>query len=330
MVFMHTAWMERYDGEDKTPPRCGGSFVEENGWGGEMFNFRDEDGLVYGYACGKGHRINIDRLGANPDDEAIDGVLVIWTATGPGGGVLIVGWYENATVYREYRTDPELGSRVVNSEVIMYSVVARSEDAWLIPPEMRAFRVKTGKGWKGQSNVWYADGPHHESFRNEVLRYVATQKAAFLEAHRPLRDPCIHSRDRREVERIAVQTVTDHFRKNGYSVRSVESDNVGWDLEAARGRELLLLEVKGLAGDNISVQLTPNEYEQMIRHRSEYRVCVVTGAGSAEPSLWVFADVNEEWRSLGRRKTKLQVTERTGAILSEVHLTDSAECAGCE
>ncbi len=92
----------------------------------------------------------------------------------------------------------------------------------------------------------------------------------------------------------------------------------------------LLLEVKGLAGDNISVQLTPNEYEQMIRHRSEYRVCVVTGAASAEPSLWVFADVNGEWRSLGRRKTKLQVTERTGAILSEVHLTDSAECAGCE
>ena len=109
-----------------------------------------------------------------------------------------------------------------------------------------------------------------------------------------------------------------HFEENGYVMRSVESDNVGWDLEAAKGKELLFLEVKGLAGDAIAVQLTPNEYDQMTRHRSKYRVCVVTGALSSEPALWVFAYVNGGWRNAGSEDVRLQVTERTSAVLTGV------------
>ena len=319
VVFMHTAWMDRYDGEDEFAPRRGGSSVEENGWGGEIFNFRDEDGLVYGYVCGSGHTIHIERLGAHPADDAIDGVLVVWTATSPDGGVFIVGWYENATVFREYQLDPDLEFREANGEEIMYSVTARSEDAWLLPPETRDFRVRAGeKGWKGHSNVWYADDPDREDFRKEVVRYITSQKRVLRRQCKSIRRGTSDVQRRYEVERIAVQMVTKHFEENGYVVRSVESDNVGWDLEAIKGKELLFLEVKGLAGDTIAVQLTPNEYDQMTRHGSKYRVCVVTGALSSEPALWVFAYANGGWRNVGSEDVRLQVTERTSAVLTGV------------
>jgi hypothetical protein len=38
---------------------------------------------------------------------------------------------------------------------------------------------------------------------------------------------------RLEVERVAIQCVIKRFEKRGYKVRSVETDKVGWDLQAS-------------------------------------------------------------------------------------------------
>ena len=86
MVFLNTAWMERYEGllgNDKEI-HGGGSYVEEYGYGHEIFNFKKIGGKVYGYAQPRGYN-NLQRLGASEDDEFIDDVLVIFTATHKNG-----------------------------------------------------------------------------------------------------------------------------------------------------------------------------------------------------------------------------------------------------
>jgi Domain of unknown function (DUF3883) len=51
------------------------------------------------------------------------------------------------------------------------------------------------------------------------------------------------------------------------TVKSVEMEYKGWDLEAQGGSDTLLVEVKGLCGSTAIIELTPNEYAQMQRHK---------------------------------------------------------------
>ena len=51
--------------------------------------------------------------------------------------------------------------------------------------------------------------------------------------------------------------------KQGYNVISVEDENKGWDLEATKGKAFLCIEVKGLAGSQISVHISKNESSKM-------------------------------------------------------------------
>ena len=46
-----------------------------------------------------------------------------------------------------------------------------------------------------------------------------------------------------------------YYEKLGYIVTSVERDNVGWDLTAVLGERELKLEVKGLSGSQVVVEL---------------------------------------------------------------------------
>lgn len=107
---------------------------------------------------------------------------------------------------------------------------------------------------------------------------------------------------RQEVESKAITIVKAHFDQLKYQVQSVEADNVGWDLEARQKSEFLRIEVKGLSGSTISVELTPNEYAKMRQFRDSYRLCVVTNA-LASPKLDVFAfsETNKRWESDDRQ-----------------------------
>ncbi len=102
-------------------------------------------------------------------------------------------------------------------------------------------------------------------------------------------------------------TTSAYFTGLGYTVDSVEQDNVGWDSIALSGKRELRLEVKGLSGSEIVVDLTPNEYAAMQKHRDSYRVCVVTNAQDL-PRLSVFAYSPDagQWESMDRRRLKIQ------------------------
>ena len=318
MIFLRITWMTRYQGiVSGDTPVGGGAYVTEHGFGHEIFNFHPFQGAMYGYGQPPGRkdkwadaRINLTRLGAGADDKSVPGVLAVWVATSPTGGAFVVGWYKNATVFRDWQPPPAGSARKHAGVDCGYYVTAKSEDAVILPPDERVFAVpQHGKGGFGQSNIWYADdSEQHSQFRHSVLRYVDSRQLPLppppvdpQPPHQP--DPLL----RQKVEQIAVEITTVHFTRLGYVVDSVEKDNIGWDLSAVSGKRELKLEVKGLSGDQIVVELTPNEYKAMKSNTDSYRICVVTSA-LLQPRLEVFGYSNDSrcWESAEGRVLDLQ------------------------
>lgn len=317
MIFLRITWMTRYRGiGDGDIPSGGGAYVDEHGFGHEIFNFKPVNGTMYGYGQPSGRKgkwaeakINLTRLGGSDADRSVSGVLAVWVSTAPTGGAFIVGWYRNATVYRDWQPPPADSSRRHSDTDCGYFVSANEADAMLLQPDERVFPVpQQGKGEFGQSNIWYADDhEQHGQFRQAVLQYIETrQKPDLTSTSSPPRrtDPLL----RLKVEQVAVETTVKHFVELGYSVDSVERDNIGWDLNARSGKRGLRLEVKGLSGSQAIVELTPNEYKALKTHRDSYRICVVTDALSA-PQLRIFAYSNDSARWESAEGTVLDLQE---------------------
>ena len=296
MIFLNTAWMERYEGlsGNDTEIHGGGSYVEEYGYGHEIYNFQKTSGKVYGYAQPGGLN-NLQRLGASADDDYIDGVLVIFTATHKDGGTYIVGWYKGATFFKDYQ-ETRLKERKFGNEYIGYYAVAEAEDATLLSVDERfSFPVipRGVKGGMGQSNVWYADSVEMSGFKKDVLEHIEKyEKVKGKRSHKSSsRQPDV--RAKKKIEKIATAEVTREYTDRGFSVTSRESENLGWDLDAIHKKTMLRLEVKGLSGENVSVEITPNEYNKMKDYQESYRLCVVTEC-LVNPIIHVFSYSSEK------------------------------------
>ncbi|WP_050991756.1 protein NO VEIN domain-containing protein [Bradyrhizobium yuanmingense] len=301
--------MAAYEGIVGQPDRIvgGGAWVRKNKDGGETCNFlKCDDGYVYGHVetiKGKKDRpISIEMLGAKPDAPFVDHIDVVWTATDPNKrGRWVVGWYRDARVYRErvpFRKLPSAQHRLERFKDD-YRIRARAENMVIIPHKQRNIGLGRGKGWIGQANWWFPEKQSNAAIR----RFVETMRAR-LDAGPDLvpgnnggsgggkwgakSDPLRNA----QVEAAAILKVREHFL--GHRIKSVEKDNLGWDLEARSkgGGAALRLEVKGLFGNELKIGLTSNEYRAFKKHMDgampEYRLCVVTGALSGKPRLVVF------------------------------------------
>lgn len=86
----------------------------------------------------------------------------------------------------------------------------------------------------------------------------------------------------KKTENHAIDTIKKYYQNNGYEVSSVESKKIGWDLEAIKGKEKLLLEVKGLDANNSQVIISANEYISWKENNDNYRLCIVANCKSAQ------------------------------------------------
>ena len=142
----------------------------------------------------------------------------------------------------------------------------------------------------GQSNVWYAE--NNPAFVKLVSDYIFNGKIPNngLKKSKPKGSPRQPDLLKRiKVEENAIKITTRHFENLGYVVKSVEKDNVGWDLTAAIGKTKLKLEVKGLSGKSVLTELTPNEYKNLQSDLRDYRICIVTEALLKKPRLKIFS-----------------------------------------
>lgn len=138
-----------------------------HGFAVEQLNFADENGSVFGFVENRGQNFDLRKLGAKESDDAVDGVTIIFCAVDRLSMKLrVVGWYKNATVFRELQM-PGRGS--IRGDWGYY-FEASSKDAHLIPGTERDLVVPrkskiTDKGFIGQRCVFYPAGnPNYERF----------------------------------------------------------------------------------------------------------------------------------------------------------------------
>lgn len=298
IIFCNIGWMERYQGLSETDQITGGgAYVVEEQHGVEVCNFAPSGGFLYGNVQPRGRQINIKRIGAKRGDTEISGVTVFWTASRPTGGTVIIGWYKNATVFLDPQPISKHAKLHRRNSVESYWIRTRSNQGALLPVDRRTLEIpRRVRGGMGQSNVWYADSDNSliNEVVNDALKLVRGKrtKPASAKGRRGKQD-----QDRKvQIEWAAIALCRKYFEDLGYEVKTVEKDNRGWDLEAKSGRTLLQIEVKGLSGDSIAVELTPNEYNAFSEKSDRYRLSVVTNALES-PKLFVcrFSKERNAW-----------------------------------
>ena len=312
ILFCKVNWMQHYRGLDGDSIVATAAFVKKHGYGHEIFNNQPWRRMVYGFVQAKDGRIAIERLGASPEASSLSNVLVVWVSPSPLGGVRVIGWYKNATVFRDWQPAPNGSGRTHKGDSFGYNVVAKASDCTFLALDRRALSIP--KRTMVRTHVWFAEGAGYAPFRRKVWSFAST--GVLDEEGRKRRGRGASDPDRRwRIEEAAVRTVTSHYESLGYGVESVEKDNRGWDLECRlTDAQKLLVEVKGLSQDVTCVDLTYNEYVQLKRHRESYRVAVVTRALDC-PRLAVFSwsPESEKWEDEDRRV--MTITEYTAARL---------------
>lgn len=341
ILVCNVGWMDRYEGNHDQPDTIegGGQWVTENDHGHECCNFLpDRTGLVFGHfetiKGEKDRKVNLDRLGASATAAKLKHVDVVWVATHPEErGRRVVGYYLDATVYRKRQEHIKRPTAQHQADGIKsYMVTARAENAVLLPLEERNVRLKKGPGWIGHTNWWYPEAstePDVPAFLKkvrELLEGRSRSTAGRRKGSGKWGGPTDPERSAR-VEEAAVAFVEAHF--NNFTVESVEKENRGWDLELyarggtrRKGRPDLIVEVKGLSSNFLQIGVTPNEFDALRNHVAgdlpHYRLCVVTGALSAKPTLHVFHYAGTQLGWMDERagsSVSLNVQEKTAAII---------------
>ena len=317
ILFCNVGWMERYQGlRAGDQISGGGAYVKKEGRGHEVCNFSPDNDTLYGYVQAPGAQINLERLGANSGDDSIAGTTIVWTATRPGGGTTIVGWYKDATVFRDYQKFKKTPRPQSQNGIDGYRITAPAGSATLLPIDARVFEIpRQVKGGMGQSNVWYADSPESSSLVKDVRKLIKIGQSPH--ARRPKHGKPQDQERKAKVEKAAIRACCTHFENLGYDVLSVEKDNVGWDLVAKSGRASLRIEVKGLSGAEFSVELTPNEYNAFTQQANDYRLAVVTNALES-PSLSIcrYSDEEAAWVVEGNDGRALEIKVKQSASIT--------------
>lgn len=171
-------------------PVGGGAWVRREHTASESENFLErifiyEDGQRDSYCFGsfvqKSARVNlhIERIEGCQllkDEPSVDGVLVVWCAASH-----IVGWYKNATVYRNYQ-DEEYKDEAGNIVNYFFNVEAKADDCVLLPEKDRLsmkwyaphVNSKGATIGFGQANVWYAQDEAAHDYVEKVIAQIST------------------------------------------------------------------------------------------------------------------------------------------------------------
>jgi hypothetical protein len=283
ILLVRTAWMKNYEGRAKNdPPMSGAKYIQENKDGGEVYNFKNRNGKIYGYVPNITN-LDIDKLGANPNDEYINNVTVVFCATHPiEKGMRIVGWYKKATVFRQTQENKYTWGNHIEANSINCKRIDFNNRFCNIPNTF------------GRSAIFYfSNHPEKSSTLDKILNYIDSNGTLLYpeKSRKGGGSPRQNDVNKRlQVEKNAIELATNYYgERYGFeNVKSVEKDNVGWDLEINTGKVILKIEVKGLSGSQLVVELTPNEFIAFNRKLDTYKLFVVTEALSKNKKIDIF------------------------------------------
>lgn len=193
IIFCRVSWMNRYEGDENDIFIGLGSHPKETGEGGEVYNYYLNNDKMYrgfvhtGEYKGNSQQIRLENIDPGAINyQELDDVLVIWVSRDPDDDKYkIIGWYENATIYRDYQYD-EYG-RMYNIEADYINCVLFDDGDGI---NLRTFEVPYSKKnperfGMGHSFIWYGKGR-----KDDVESLVAAEEYidsvfAFVNANKP-------------------------------------------------------------------------------------------------------------------------------------------------
>lgn len=166
-------------------PIYGGSYVEEHNDAAEVYNFWPEyiegKNTCLGYVSTKRNngedrnQLHIERINKQYVNEPmISDVLVIWCAKQFDNRTVVVGWYEQAEVYRNYQ------DAIFGEYRYLFNVRAKSQNCLLLPEAIRNKAIWTVPRKKkkgppygfGSANVWYASEDEAKPFVDKLINNI--------------------------------------------------------------------------------------------------------------------------------------------------------------
>ncbi|QQV79259.1 DUF3883 domain-containing protein (plasmid) [Sphingomonas aliaeris] len=286
LLWVKFGWSEYYRGG---PVDGNFPFIKDGEQGHEAWNFlRQDDGSYYCYTPPQG------RDGSTPSNADATGWTVACLAKDPKQkGVHLVGWYENAVLEGKYAVRPagfDSGASAPHDE-FYYSI--RAPKAFLVPPDERTEPFSHTSIRQGKYSLLAGPGVHVTDNKAEVRAIIEELIRRYTGVAIPNPDPkSAPDRDndpvdplrgfgtpehRKKVEEAAVTAAVRELKKLGYTSRSREKENVGYDLEAVhKNGSALHVEVKGTSGAEPRLFMTRNEHDY--REAPEWRLAMVVDA----------------------------------------------------
>lgn len=292
VLFARIGWMKYYNGPliGDEKPRGGGEYNKTR-LGHEAFNFHEVRGQLLGFF--QASKIKLERIVPGTHEDILKGVVVVFVATDPEqGGQRIVGWYWNATVYRNPRSSPPKERNGFH-----YFLVAEDREAVLLPSHLRTYLIPGGKGGFGKANICYLYEQNGKSkparwlpealefvqnYENENLLVNPQAEAAAgvvqsveLEIERSAGfQP--NSKIKRAVDLHAMGRAEKEFKNRGYEVKDV-SQKKPYDLHCSKSDEVKYVEVKGTQSNGLDIFLTAGEVKFIEKNKANCVLCVVHG-----------------------------------------------------
>ena len=162
IIYCNIGEMQDYNGSDTERPIGGGEYNSRE-IGHEVNNFtRSIDGNYYGFVQSSSGTIAVDKHFSSiaADASYAEHVLIVWVVDKKK----IVGWYKDATVFREVKhLDSNLSS---NRKYDDYNV---SSSYGVLLPESDRKIMQYGFG---RNNIWYADKEVDQAANEKTIAFI--------------------------------------------------------------------------------------------------------------------------------------------------------------
>ncbi len=323
IILCRTSWMKYYNGHANIDiPRSGAKWILKHKTGGEIYNFKNQKGKAFAYFPSITD-VGLHNLGAERKADHLDDVTVVFCARHPvEGGIRVVGWYKNAKVFRTYQTYFKS-----HHQKQWFHTTTNYKNTVLIPEDDRILRLPDTFG---RSSLYYiATHSNKKGLLRTLEDYISRgckkmsikQSEDAKSGKRKIgklwpRQPDIGKR--LKVERKGMLIAKRYYgeRYGIENVKPVDKENKGWDIEVKASGKTLNVEVKGLSGSELNVELTPNEYRVFKQAKSNYHLFVVNNALMRKPVCRVFRYQQKGNIWTANDKSILSIIEIKGARLN--------------